>query len=241
MFSKPGKPQWGARGNINGENTARYKKDVLRGDTSSTSHLVESAENHHTNSGGPPPLPPPIPSRGSPVTSTHSSYRQATVSVPLNYNQASSLPGFRPLPPQRSYSPADDDLDEDDSNLNPVPMPSSRSRQAPFGSRKSLTESIQSLKSNQQSALHLPTKKRSNEPPQPIIPKRDEKSASPKSLEGKKDYQHHHYHNPAQLRAQQRGKLDQGNSSEEEELQHQQRFDDTNEDAAVCIEKIEID
>lgn len=205
---------------------------------SSASHLVESTE-HNSNQGPPLPPPPPIPTRGSPITSTHSSYRQ----VPVSYPQASSLPGFRQLPPQRSYSPDVDDLDEDESNLNSVPLPSNRSRTAPFGSRKSLTESIQSLRSNQQSALQLPTKKRSNDapplpPPPPTVPKRDDKSASPRSNHSKKDYQQHFYHNPAQLRAQQMGHAVPNLSSDEDEQIQQQQFDNTNEGSPVSTNEL---
>lgn len=230
VFRRGGKTQWGNRGNFNGDNS-RYKKDILRGDTSSTSHLVESTETNNQ----PPPLPPPIPTRNSPIISTHSSYRQVPITVPVTYPQASSLPGFRPLPPQRSYSPNGDDLDEDDPNLNAVPLPSTRSRTTPFGSRKSLTESLHSLRSNQQSAIQLPTKKRSNDVPAPLLPKRDERSASPKSPQSKNDYQHHHYHNPAHLRAaQQTGQFDQDVSSEDDE-QIQRQFQNTNEGSPVSI------
>ncbi|CAF3369527.1 unnamed protein product [Rotaria sp. Silwood1] len=69
------------------------------------------------------------------------------------------------------------------------------------------TNSIPSLRSNQQPALSLPVKKRSHEPPPlPVlmIPKRVQRTQSSKSFQVKKNYQHHHYHNPAQLRAQQK-------------------------------------
>ncbi|CAF3369361.1 unnamed protein product [Rotaria sp. Silwood1] len=72
---------------------------------------------------------------------------------------------------------------------------------------KSLSDSIPSLRSNQQPALSLPVKKRSHEPPPlPVlmIPKRVQRTQSSKSFQVKKNYQHHHYHNPAQLRAQQK-------------------------------------
>ena len=81
-------------------------------------------------------------------------------------------------------------------------------------------------------------KKRSNEPPPlpaPMVPKRDQKTPSPKSFESKRDYQHHHYHNPAQLRAQQKRTNNEEVSSEDEELQHQKQLNDTNEDSAVSI------
>jgi len=177
------------------------------------------------------------------MTSTHSSYRQAPVSVSLSYRQASALPGFRPPAPIRSYSPDQDDVDEVDSNINTMPLTTNRSRTTtPFGSHKSLSESIQSLRSNQQSALSLPVKKRSHEPPAPplpapLIPKRDQRTPSPKSFDAKKDYQHHHYHNPAQLRAQQQRTTNNDTSSEDEELENQKQLNNVTEDSAVCILK----
>jgi hypothetical protein len=182
------------------------------------------------------------------MPSTHSSYRQAPVSVSLSYRQASALPGFRPPPPPvRSYSPDQDDVDEVDSTINTVPLTTNRSRTTtPFGSHKSLSESIQSLRSNQQPALSLPVKKRSHEPPPlppplpaPILPKRDQRTPSPKSFDAKKDYQHHHYHNPAQLRAQQQRAKNNDVSSEDDEFeQQQQQLNNATEDSAVCIFRI---
>ena len=164
------------------------------------------------------------------MTSTHSSYRQAPVSVSLSYRQAVDLPGFRPPPPVRSYSPDQDDGDEVDAGVNTIPLTTNRSRTTtPFGSHKSLSESIQSLRSNQQPALSLPVKKRSHEQPPPpplpapMVPKRDQRTPSPKSFEAKKDYQHHHYHNPAQLRTQQQKRLAVNDTSSEDEFDHQQQ------------------
>ncbi|CAF1257526.1 unnamed protein product [Adineta ricciae] len=177
----------------------KYGQDVLKGDSSSTSHLVESAENNSNN-------PPPIPSRPSPMLSTHSSYRHQTVPIAFSYQQASTLNGSCPPPPLRSYSPDQDDGEEIEISVHAMPLATNRSRTTtPFGSRKSLTESIQSLRSNQQSALSLPVKKRPQDPPPlpaPMVPKRDHQTPSPKSFEGKKDYQYHHYHNPTQIRTQ---------------------------------------
>jgi hypothetical protein len=176
------------------------------------------------------------------MTSRNSSYRQPPINVSLSYRQASTLPGSRPPPPPtRSYSPYPDDVDDNDSNLNTMPLTTNRSRTiTPLGSRKSLTESIQSLRSNQQPALSLPVKKRSHEPPPPalpppMVPKRDQPTPSPKSFEAKTDYQHHHYHNPAQLRAQQQRTTDNDVSSEDEELAQQQRLNNATEDTEVCI------
>ncbi len=157
----------------------------------------------------------------------------------MSYRQASALPGFRPPPPARSYSPDQDDVDEMDSNINTVPLTTNRSRtNTPFGSHKSLSESIQSLRSNQQPGLSLPVKKRSQEPPPlpaPIVPKREQRTPSPKSFGTKKDHQHHHYHNPAQLRAQQQRAKNNDASSSDEEFEQQQQLNNANEDSAVCI------
>jgi hypothetical protein len=176
------------------------------------------------------------------MTSRNSSYRQAPVNVSLSYRQASTLPGSRPPPPPtRSYSPYPDDADDNDSNLNTMPLAANRSRTTPFGSRKSLSESIQSIRSSQQPGLSLPVKKRSQEPPPtlppPTLPKREQRTPSPRSFEAKTDYQHHHYYNPAQLRAQQPKTTDNDVSSEDEELAQQQRLNTATEDSAVCILK----
>jgi len=158
------------------------------------------------------------------MTSTHSSYRQAP-SVSLSYRQASALPGFRSTIPIKSYSPEQDEVDEMSASINAMPLTINRSRtNTPFGSHKSLSESVQSLRSNQQPILSLPVKKRLHDPP--TLPKRE---PSPKLIEAKKDYQHHHYHNPAQLRAQQQTKTE-NTSSEEDEIEHQQQI---NESSAV--------
>lgn len=233
-FSKPGVNRWSQRGNLPAD-YSKYKHEVLKGDSSSTSHLVDSVETN--TSQAPPPLPA-LPIRSSPMTSTHSSYRQAPVSV--SYQQASVFPGSRPPPPRRSYSPDQDDLDEANSNINTVPVTTNRSRTTtPFGSHRSLAESVQSFRSNTQPPLSLPVKKRPQEPPPlpaPMIPKRDQRTPSPKSFDGKKNYQHHHYHNPAQLRAQQQKEInDDGSSDEEFQQQQQQQFNNANEDSAVCI------
>jgi hypothetical protein len=201
--SKQGKSRWGALP----IDYSKYKNESL----SSTSHLVESAETNSVQA------PPPIPARPSPMTSTHSSYRQApSTSVSLSYRQASALPGFRLPPLTRSYSPEQDD--EVSTSMNAMPLTMNRSKtNTPFGSHKSLSESIQSLRSNQQPSVSLPVKKRSQDLPS-------------KPSEVKKDYQHHHYHNPAELIT----KSD-NTSSEEEELFDQQQTNQPSELSAVCI------
>jgi len=171
------------------------------------------------------------------MTSTHSSYRQAPVSI--SYQQANAFPGSRPPPPPiRSYSPDQDDGDEMDVSVHAMPLATNRSRTTtPFGSRRSLSESIHSLRSNQQPALSLPVKKRSQEPPPlpaPMVPKRDQRTPSPKSFDGKKDYQHHLYHNPGQLRAQQQRTPNRDTSSEDEFEEQQQQLNNATEDSAVC-------
>jgi len=133
------------------------------------------------------------------MTSTHSSYRQAP-SVSLSYRQASALPGFRLPPLTNSYSP-----ERDDASMNAMPLTINRSRtNTPLGSHKSLSESIQSLKSNQQPSISLPTKKRSQDLPT-------------KTSEVKNVYQHHHYHNTTELQT----KND--NTSSEEEVEFEQQ------------------
>ena len=176
------------------------------------------------------------------MTSTHSSYRQAPIPVPLSYHQASAFSGVRPPAPMRSYSPDPDDLDTGSTIIHGMPSNVIRSRTTtPFGSHKSLSESIQSMRSNHQ-PISLPMKKRSQEPPPlpaPIVPKRDQRSPSPKSADAKKDYQHHHYHNPAQLRAQQQQRVAENNntSSEEDELEKEQPMRNISEDSAVRIRR----
>jgi hypothetical protein len=155
------------------------------------------------------------------MTSTHSSYRQPpSTSVSLSYRQASALPGFRLPPLTRSYSPEQDD--EVSTSINAIPLTINRSRtNTPFGSHKSLSESIQSLKSNQQPSISLPIKKRLQD--LPIKPS-----------EGKKDYQHHHYHNPTELK----NKTDNTSSEEEEEeqqFQHKKQPNQTIELQPVCL------
>ncbi|CAF1125679.1 unnamed protein product [Rotaria sordida] len=195
---------------------SKYKHESLKTDSSSTSHLVESVETTSMQ------VPPPVPPRPSPLISTQSSYRQTPLtSVSLSYRQASALPGFRPSNPTRSYSSEHDDADDISTSINAMPLTINRSRaNTPLGSRRSLSESIQSLRSNQQTGISLPVKKRSHDLP-PILPKREQKTPSPNSFQAKNDYQHHHYHNPTQLRAQQQIKTD-NTSSEEEEFEQQQ-------------------
>lgn len=137
------------------------------------------------------------------MTSTNSSYRQApSTSVSLSYRQASALPGFRLPPPIRSYSPEQDD--DISTSMNAMPLTLNRSRiNTPLGSHKSLSESIQSLRSNQQPSLSLPVKKRLNDLPN-------------KPSEIKKE---HHYQNPIELQR----KND--NTSSEEEGEQQQEFE----------------
>ncbi|CAF3717085.1 unnamed protein product [Rotaria sordida] len=226
---KQGKNRWGHNSNLPIDYTKKYKHEVLKGDSSSTSHLVESTESSASQV-------PPVPNRSSSMTSTHSSYRQAPppVPVPLAYQEANTFPGSRPPPPRRrSYTPDDDDGDDIDTSVNAMPLTITRSRTTtPFGSHKSLSESIQSLRSNQQQALSLPTKKRSHEPPpSSIISKHDQQTPSPKSFNTKKDYQHHHYHNPIQLKDQQKI-INSDASSEEDELQQQQQINNITEDSA---------
>jgi hypothetical protein len=101
--------------------------------------------------------------------------------------------------------------------MNAMPLTINRSKMnTPLGSHKSLSESIQSLKSNQQPSVSLPVKKRSQDLPT-------------KPVEAKKDYQNHHYHNPAELVP----KGDNTSSEEEEFDQHQ--INQTSEVSAVCI------
>ncbi|CAF3326638.1 unnamed protein product [Rotaria socialis] len=229
---KQGKLRWGNNSNLPIDHS-KYKHEALKGDSSSTSHLVESAESSTSHA-------PPIPNRSSPIPSTHSSYRQVPVSLPLAYQEANAFPGSRRPPPTRSYSPDQDDGDEINASINAMPITTNRSRTTtPFGSRKSLSESIQSLRSNQQPALSLPVKKRSQEAstlPSSTIPKRDQQTPSPKLFSTKKDYQHHHYHNPAQLRAQQQAKNSDA-SSEEDESKHQQQLNNATEDSAFLPKK----
>lgn len=208
----------------------KYKHDALQAD--STSHLVDSAESS-TSQGH--PLPP---ARSSPTASRTSSYRQASSAMPpLSYHQASSLEGSRPRPPLRSYSPEPDDPDG-------IPLSASRSRTAPFGSQRSIAESLHSLRSTQQRQVSLPMKKRTDESgpppvPPPMIPKRDQRTPSPRSFEPKKDSQHL-YHNPAHLRAVQQKRvneqvLDGDVDDDDDELMEQQRMNNVTEDSAVCI------
>jgi hypothetical protein len=184
--SKQGKSRWGSLP----IDYSKYKNEA----SSSTSHLVDSAETNSIQA-------PPIPARPSPMTSTHSSYRQAPgTSVSLSYRQASALPGFRLPPPTRSYSPEQDD--EVSTSMNGMPLTINRSRNnTPLGSHKSLSESIQSLRSNQQPSISLPVKKRLHDLPI-------------KSSQIRKE---NHYHNPIELQT----KTD-NTSSEEEEIEHQQ-------------------
>ncbi|CAF3809732.1 unnamed protein product, partial [Rotaria sp. Silwood1] len=115
---------------------------------------------------------PSNPSRPSPMTNTHSSYRQApSTSISLPYRQASVLPGFRPIMQTNSYSPEHDDVDDISTNINSIPLTINRSRtNTPFGSHKSLSESIQSLRSNQQQTMQpLPIKKRLHDQSAPRV------------------------------------------------------------------------
>ncbi|CAF3417419.1 unnamed protein product [Rotaria sp. Silwood1] len=221
---KQGKSRWGSLP----IDYSKYKHESLKTDSSSTSHLVESAET--TSNQAPPPIPP----RPSPLISTQSSYRQTTLTtVSLSYRQASALPGFRPTNPTRSYSPEHDDADDISTSINAMPLTINRSRtNTPLGSHRSLSESIQSLRSNQQTGVLLPVKKRSHDLP-PILPKREQKTPSPNPFQAKNDYQHHHYHNPAQLRAQQQMKTDNTSSEEEEEEFDQQQMNQISEDSAA--------
>jgi hypothetical protein len=116
---------------------SKYKHETLKTDSSSTSHLVESAENSSIQA---PPLP--VPNRPSHMTSTHSSYRQAPpISVSLSYRQASALPGFRPSVLTRPYSPEQDDGDEVSTSINVIPLIVNRSRTTtPLGPHKSLSD-----------------------------------------------------------------------------------------------------
>lgn len=223
---KSGKLAWGNKGNLPTD-YSKYKHEPLKGDSSSTSHLVDSAESSASQ-------PPPVPNRPSPLLNRHAPTNQPPPNVSIPYRHASALSEVRvPPPPTRSYSPDPDDIDDHDSNLNTAPLTANRPRTTPFGSRKSLSESIQSLRSNTQPALTLPTKKRPQESaPPPMVPKRDQRTPSPRSFEIQKDYQHHHYHNPAQMRAQQKQQTaDNDVSSEDEELQ--QRLNNLNEDSVV--------
>ncbi|CAF4476769.1 unnamed protein product, partial [Rotaria sp. Silwood2] len=107
------------------------------------------------------------------------------------------------------------------TSINAIPLTINRSRtNTPLGSHRSLSESIQSLRSNQQTGISLPIKKRLHDLP-PILPKREQKTPSPNLFQAKTDYQHHHYHNPTQLQTQQQTKTD-NTSSEDEEFEQQQ-------------------
>ncbi len=98
----------------------------------------------------------PIPFRRSPMRSTHSSCCELPwTSVSLSYHQASVLPGFRSSIPTHCY-----DEDEVSTSINAIPWTINRSW---IGLHESLSESIQSLRSNHQSSLALPMKKRSND------------------------------------------------------------------------------
>ncbi|CAF1592386.1 unnamed protein product, partial [Adineta ricciae] len=201
---KQGKSRWGGLP----IDYSKYKHESLKVDSSSTSHLVESAETNSLQA-------PPVPARPSPMASTNSSYRQTpSTTVSFSYRQASALPGFRSTATTRPYSPTEEDHDEVSANINPMPLTYNRSRtNTPLGSHRSLSESIQSLRSNQQPALSLPVKKRTQDPPT-VLPKREQKTPA---TEVQKDYQHHHYHNPAQLQVEQQKKMTDNTSSEEEE------------------------
>lgn len=227
--SKPGKSRWGHSSNLPSDHS-KYKRDLSKGDSTSTSHLVESTENSTSQA-------PSIPIRSSPMPSTHSSYRQASVPVPVSYQEANAFPGFRPSRPTRSYSPDEDDGDDNNASVHVTPSTTNRLRTTTsFGSHKSLSESIQSLRSNQQPGLSLPVKKRSQETSSvlPTIPKRDQQTPSPKLSNAKKDYQHHHYHNPIELKAQ--SKITNSDvSSEDDELKHPQHLNDATEDTAVSV------
>ncbi|CAF1232251.1 unnamed protein product [Rotaria sordida] len=180
-FNKQGGTVWNHRSNISVDNSKKYKREVLKGDLSSTSHLVESAESSTSQS-------PPVPRRPSSMASSHSSYRQTSVNISLSYQQASAFPNSYPPPTSlRSYSPDQDDDDGDDENdvsIKAMPLTANRSRtNTPFGSHKSLSDSIQSLRSNQQPALSLPVKKHSHEPsplPALMIQKPDQRTQTPK-------------------------------------------------------------
>jgi hypothetical protein len=200
-FSKQGKSRWGSLP----IDYSKYKNEA----SSSTSHLVESAETSSIQA-------PPVPARPSPMTSTHSSYRQApAAAVSLSYRQASALPGFRLPPLTHSYSPERDD--DVSTSINGMPLTINRSRtNTPLGSHKSLSESIQSLRSNQQPSISLPVKKRLQD--LPIKPSEIRKE--------------NHYHNPIELQTK-----NDNTSSEEDEIEHQQILANS----AVCIHPMKFE
>ena len=214
IFRKQGKSRWG---NLPID-YSKCKHESLKTDSSSTSHLVESVDTNSIQ------VPSAIVNRSSPITTTssHSSYRQAPLtSVSLSYRQASALPGFHTSNPTRSFSPEHDDIDEGSSNMNPMPLINNRPRtNTTYGSHKSLSESLQSLRSNRQTPVSLPVKKSSNDAPPPILPKREQRSSSPNSSLAKNDYQHH-YHNPGQLQVKMSTKSENTSSEDDEEFQSQ--------------------
>ena len=184
---------------------SKYKTD-----SSSTSHLVESVEN--TSIQG-----PPVGTRSSPINSRHSSYRQTPTNiVSLSYRQASALPGFRPLTSNNSYSAEHDEIDEASTSIVIRSSIINRSRTTtPLGSHKSLSTSIQSLRSNQQPTVSLPMKKRSHD--LSTLNKQEKRNVSPKPKSPHHEYQHHHYQNPTQLQNQQKTTTDNTSSEEDDE------------------------
>ena len=161
----------------------------------------------------------------------HSSYRQivpTSTSVSLSYRQASALPGFHPLTiPSSTHN---DDEEEDDDQISQRRIILNRSRTTtPLGSHRSLSESIQSLRSNQQPSLTLPMKKRVNDPSSSSTTtdsgenrmKRDEMNPSLRVMSVKTDYQHHHYENPLQLRNEEQKTIKCDNTSSEDDGQNE--------------------
>ena len=160
------------------------------------------------------------------------SYQQTPLpSLSVSYRQASALPGFDRSSIRHCYSPERDDLDRVDSTTNAMPLILNRFRtNNSLGSHKSLSESIQSLRSNQQTGLSLPVRKRSDDHHPPTLPKREQKT-SPSNLRfAKNTYQDHHYSNPAHLRTEQQNK---GKDTSSEEEFEQQQINRTSEDSLV--------
>ncbi|CAF0863961.1 unnamed protein product [Didymodactylos carnosus] len=119
-----------------------------------------------------------------PATPTHNNHHLANSRTSLSYRQATAgLPGFQ----QHEQIQSTDKRSQSPTNTEPDTSLHRSRTTTPFGSHKSLSESIQSLQ-RQQPALSLPIKKKS-----PILP--------PVPL--KPNVTEHIYHNPAQLIEQQ--------------------------------------
>ncbi|CAF0989618.1 unnamed protein product [Rotaria sordida] len=131
--------------------------------------------------------------------------------------------------PTHNYSPEHEDAGEVSIGINAISLITTRLQtHTSFDSHKSLSKSIQSLRSNQQPAVALPVKKCLHG-----LLKQEQITASLKSNETKKDYQYHHYHNSTELCT----KSDKTSpEEEEEEFDQQQQQQQINEkDPAVRL------